>query len=433
MRRGRHCQSRFLQWPWPTSTGGESMSRALLAATFALLTAMPAHAAPPQGKVGEAIERGAKYLKSVYANGGGGGDATHGTGPSSLAGLALLEAGTPPTDSAVQRIAGIVRDRSPGEDGTYQNALALLFLDRLGESADAARIQLLGTRLYLGMLSSGGFGYQLPALPAGAAPAETKSQRKKPDNGFLPVKPKGNGPVADNSLDTLSPEVVPVFRAARQLLRAGGRAGGEGDNSNTQFGLIALWVAKRRGVPVDDALALVGRRFLVTQNAADGGWGYTPNSNSSPPMTCAGLLGLAVGTRAEAPPPAAQGRPRRRPVLQPARRQGEARQAGGRARRRGDAGGPHPARAHGRHRAGAGAQSPVGSRRRVLPALVARARRRGAGSRHARRGRLARLGLRLHPPLATGRRLVEWHVRYGSLDFVRHAVPVAGELHQRFD
>ena len=280
------------------------MSRALLAASLALLAAAPGAAAPPKGKVGDAIDRGAKYLKSVYANGGGGGDASHGTGPASLAGLALLEAGTPAGDSAVQRIAGIVRERSPGEDGTYQNALALLFLDRLGDSADQVRIQLLGTRLYLGMLSSGGFGYQLPALPAGAgAPAETKPPPPKKDDGFLPVKPKSQPAKADDSLATLSPEVAPVFRAARQLLLAGGRAGGEGDNSNTQFGLIALWVAKRRGVPVDDALATVGRRFLVTQNPADGGWGYTPNSNSTAAMTCAGLLGLAVGTRAEAPPP----------------------------------------------------------------------------------------------------------------------------------
>ena len=277
------------------------MSRRLAALLAALMLAPPA-AANPGGKVGEAIDRGAAYLKGAYKDGGAA-NANHGTGPASLVGLALLEAGVPATDPVVRRIASEIRSKSPEEAGTYQNALALLFLDRLNDTADLARIQLLGTRLYLGQLATGGYGYQLPALPK----ANDSSSKAEPppatEAGFRPVKPKkpAGEPLPDAG--ALVPEVAPVFRAARQQLAAAGRTAGDGDNSNTQFGLIALWVAKRRGVPVDDALALVGRRFVATQNASDGGWGYTPKDSSKPAMTCAGLLGVAVGAQKPEPPP----------------------------------------------------------------------------------------------------------------------------------
>src|SRR5206468_2612465 len=68
------------------------------------------------------------------------------------------------------------------------------------------------------------------------------------------------------------------------------------DNSNTQFAILGLWVAQRHGLPVAKALARVEARFRNSQNF-DGGWGYTPGNGvgSSTAMTCAGLLGLAVG------------------------------------------------------------------------------------------------------------------------------------------
>jgi hypothetical protein len=88
------------------------------------------------------------------------------------------------------------------------------------------------------------------------------------------------------------------------------------DNSNTQFALFALWVARRHGLPVEGALTEVGNRFRRSQ-MPDGTWGYmlqTPPpafrhipqpmialpGGPSPAMTCAGLVGLATanGVRA---------------------------------------------------------------------------------------------------------------------------------------
>lgn len=73
-----------------------------------------------------------------------------------------------------------------------------------------------------------------------------------------------------------------------------GMKGGSGDNSNTQFALLALWAARRHDVPTDYAVAHAYKRFMVSQ-AFDGGWPYSGIGGTRPTMTCVGLLGLALG------------------------------------------------------------------------------------------------------------------------------------------
>lgn len=78
----------------------------------------------------------------------------------------------------------------------------------------------------------------------------------------------------------------------------GGRAGG--DNSNTQFALIALWYARRAGAPVDRGV--FGRAlayFHFTQNE-DGGWGYTEKGRkkSYGSMTATGLVSVLISRAA---------------------------------------------------------------------------------------------------------------------------------------
>ena len=75
------------------------------------------------------------------------------------------------------------------------------------------------------------------------------------------------------------------------------RKDGAGDNSNTQFAVLGLWVASRFGVPIDEGMREVGSRFVNTQNE-DGGWGYTIKDKEPTPstqaMTPAGLFCLTV-------------------------------------------------------------------------------------------------------------------------------------------
>jgi hypothetical protein len=73
---------------------------------------------------------------------------------------------------------------------------------------------------------------------------------------------------------------------------------GHEDNSNTQFAVLALWVAQKHGIPAGQCLSLVEARFRASQ-ADDGSWSYTwtsPLNRVRPDsMTCTGLIGLAVG------------------------------------------------------------------------------------------------------------------------------------------
>ena len=283
-------------------------------------------------RVAAAIARGAAALQRLHGQplqgvpGGGEPGGEHGGGAAALAGQAMLEGGIKPDDIAVQNIAKRTRATWTNDTKTYNVSLAILFLDRVGDAADIPTIQLLGTRLYGGMCRDGTYSYEcadaVPINQAGKSDAELiagapgakaepkKPEPKKPDNGFpTAVNKKPNAPGVNPG--KLHPSVAPYNAAVRATVLANGRLGGGGDNSNTQFGLIGLWVAARHGVPVDDAFVLLEAHFLTTQNATDAGWGYAGAiSHSTTAMTCAGLLGLAIGTTrgqpaAAAPAPAA--------------------------------------------------------------------------------------------------------------------------------
>jgi len=288
-------------------------------ALVALVLSSSARAAD-EGKVAAAVAKGNEYLTKAHAPGGNYTGGQNGVGSAALAGLALLESGSTPMDPSVVNIANFIRSKCLSDNATYMVSLSLLFLDRLGDPADVPVIQYLGVKLYEGLTSYGGWGYatgpaltpeevarvqaalQQPAL-VGQPGANGKNDPPKPANGFPTPTPmeKPDPAGGDAGPTKLHSEVAKYFLSVRQSIRNGRPGGnaGEGDNSNTQFGLIALWVATRHGMPADDAFALIEARFLSTQNKADAGWSYTggqlAGSPSSVAMTCAGLLGLAVG------------------------------------------------------------------------------------------------------------------------------------------
>ena len=67
-----------------------------------------------------------------------------------------------------------------------------------------------------------------------------------------------------------------------------------GDNSNSQFALLALHEAERIGVPVQrDTWKLALDYWLRTQKK-DGSWGYTEDEPSSGSMTCAGIASVVI-------------------------------------------------------------------------------------------------------------------------------------------
>jgi serine/threonine protein kinase len=70
-------------------------------------------------------------------------------------------------------------------------------------------------------------------------------------------------------------------------------AAGAGDNSNSQFALLALHEAARAGIRVREETWLRTQQYWAACGNADGSWGYTPGKGGGTgSMTCAGLVSL---------------------------------------------------------------------------------------------------------------------------------------------
>jgi hypothetical protein len=252
-----------------------------------------------------AIDRGIAYLRTQQQQGGSWVYQSNEVGPTSLAGLTMLECGVAPNDPQVERATLVVRQLAPGITDTYGLALAILFLDRLGEDRDHDLIQLLGLRLLAGQNERGPWTYTCPIVGSVADVRRLQLRGKDPKKG-------ADDKSGADDKDEARPTGPRLPRGIEDEVAGMGQPGGRGfgpppgaigiaggDHSNTQFAILGLWAARRHGLTTDKALARVERHFRAMQNA-DGGWSYIPMTlpqgiGSTPAMTCAGLLGLAVG------------------------------------------------------------------------------------------------------------------------------------------
>ena len=119
--------------------------------------------AEDQARVNKAIDRGVEFLKSNQRLDGSWAQA-HALGMAALPALTLLECGVPPDDRVIQKAAVHVRAHAPRDNWTYDIALAILFLDRLGDKKDEPLIRSLGLRLVAGQMTSGGWTYHCTVL-----------------------------------------------------------------------------------------------------------------------------------------------------------------------------------------------------------------------------------------------------------------------------
>jgi hypothetical protein len=257
-------------------------------------------------QVNEAIDKGVAYLKKAQQPDGTWSrqEGWQRVGATALAGWTLLESGEDPNSVAVQKAARAVRDATPDLRHTYSMSLAILFLDRLGDPDDGALIDSLAVRLLGGQSGHGGWVYECPRVPEQEAERLRALIRKRPDTRELTRQPQ---PVQQKvrPFKSLPRAIQQLWLSIRE--QAAFFQNLDGDNSNTQFASLALWVARRRGLPVDDGLLLIERRFRGSQ-WENGGWGYMSarppsgikmqlpaGSGPSAAMSCAGLIGLAVG------------------------------------------------------------------------------------------------------------------------------------------
>jgi hypothetical protein len=298
-------------------------------------------------RVNTAVEKGVAYLNRTQGPNGAWPGGMFPVGSAALAGLTLLECKTPPNDLHVQRAAFFVRSGAGTLSMTYEISLTILFLDRLGDRRDRALIQGLALRLLAGQRECGGWTYDCPPLSAqemyqlfrflhsyktttalptkkDKGPALTQAT-KKPNKGTDPFNEFGqmiaekepandpkDPPAADKKTQPgakptpVRPGTLPAHLRNLPVVRNQEKTKGNlqvrigpgaGDNSNTQFALLALWAARRHEVVSDAALLTAYQRFVVSQNL-DFGWAYVPSAGpgeSQFTMNPVGLLGLAMG------------------------------------------------------------------------------------------------------------------------------------------
>jgi hypothetical protein len=316
----------------------------LCVATTALLcVAATANADPKplskeeQAKVDKAIEKAVAYLKSKQTKQGGwrganaSWDKTCSLGHCLLPAYALLEVGVTRDDPVIQSAVKYIHEELANCDRTYELSLGVLFLDRLGDPKDKKLIQTLALRLIAGQHPTGGWSYYCPSSePLGAKDARVNHPGdlvgfKEPSRTYrcpllrsddeekllelLKDLDKRMAAGEKQSAAALKKHNVPqalkyltVFRDPKRLIWREPPVGrlihsldyGATDNSNTQFAMLALWVAQRYGIPVLPTFDILQARFDRSQRL-DGGWGYSiGDSAHSASMTCAGLFALGI-------------------------------------------------------------------------------------------------------------------------------------------
>jgi hypothetical protein len=287
----------------------------------------PPLAPEEKDKVDKALEAGLNYLKRTQNDDGtwtppqGRIAGYFAIGHTAIAGLTLLECGVPENDPKIQKTAAWIRAQFPrvfvsGDpttvdpnnagtwasfDKTYDISLVILFLDRLKDPQDKDLIQKLAMRLVAGQTITGGWHYLCPRLnddDHGKLLAVLRQNNSIGDIRTLKLQPLDPEQIRIGGVQALPPNLkrLPVWMAevADRDFRY------PSDNSNTQFAILALWAARRHDVPLQRTLALIVQRFRKTQNQTNGSWGYREgmaqlHGVTHPTMTCAGLLGLAVG------------------------------------------------------------------------------------------------------------------------------------------
>jgi hypothetical protein len=298
---------------WRSAPLAAGVLLGLLGTSPSVRSAPPPLPAAEEAKVHDAMAWGVRYLLQNQGPFGTWAQErdNYKVAYAALPGLTLLECGVPPSHPAVRAAAAYVRGSYLSTEGTYEAALAILFLDHLYQYnrdlsdhleealTDRRIIQVLAIRLIAGQTKTGGWTYTCkqmstadhlkllslvkdPKLPRYRIPERFRGLPVFQDPDKLMLKPK-------------PPKKKPRTPPGQDPAVA--KPPTDSDNSNTHFALLGLWVAQRYGVGVERSFRLLGKRFRTGQNS-NGSWGYTwaygGKVDENAAMTCAGLLGLVM-------------------------------------------------------------------------------------------------------------------------------------------
>jgi hypothetical protein len=112
---------------------------------------------------------------------------------------------------------------------------------------------------------------------------------------FAMLSPTADRPIIARNVEWLEESQVAQGRATGSWSYGADR--GTGDNSNSQFALLALHEAANAGVEVKHVVWTRAQQYWVACANGDGSWGYTlGNSGGSGSMTCAGITSIWITT-----------------------------------------------------------------------------------------------------------------------------------------
>jgi len=184
-------------------------------------------------QVREAIDKGVAYLKQQQKVDGSWDDYPgYSGGTSALCTLALLNAGVEPDDTQIQRALAYLRNYKP--ERTYVTSLQTMV--------------------------------------------------------FARAQPQKDMLLINRNVKWL--ESVQIMEGQRR--GAWSYPQGSGDNSNSQFALLALHEAERVGVQTSDQTWRLARKYWTDCQNPDGSWGYYQRVFGTGSMTCAGITSLII-------------------------------------------------------------------------------------------------------------------------------------------
>jgi hypothetical protein len=210
--------------------------RLALITTLCIAFAVPPAAAAELDAemVRQAIDRAVGYLKREQHDNGSWDDIPGFPGGiSALATLALLNAGVPPSDPSVQKALNFLRKQQPSK--TYSTALQTMV--------------------------------------------------------FCLAEPKANLPLIKKNADWLEKTQKNIGR----MKGAWAYPEADGDNSNSQFALLALYEAERVGIQVNMRTWQLAHDYWRDSQNPDGSWSYKPGlPNPTGSMTSAGIAAMII-------------------------------------------------------------------------------------------------------------------------------------------
>jgi len=227
----------FLALRWPLAL--------VLLGGVALELAPRAEAEVTREEVERAIRGGVRYLLRSQRTEGNWieTDEDARTGTTSLVTLALLTAGEPADSPQIVKALDYLRQSGPDQlDSVYSVSLQTMVFAAANPKADIVRIQ------------------------ANVAWLEEAQ-----------IKPGDHAPWPGSW----------SYKASKTR---------HGDNSNSQYALLALNAASEVGVKVKDEVWTLARDYWQRYQQRDGSWGYTPEAPNptTASMTCAGISSLVI-------------------------------------------------------------------------------------------------------------------------------------------